>query len=163
MLFFRQFNDTSKTTPSEIAALDEFKKDIKLHGLFREYKTAADFEKVFTDALELFLADNWLKVPFTQEREKNKDIFSDNEIAAVKKWVESNNNSAYVLSVMGGKIYVLGNLNYQVNSGREEAQWTDFFERLERVGFIRFIKNNNQGSPVYELQKRAYDYFENKQ
>lgn len=160
MLFFRRYNDLSKTSPSNLAALDEFKNDIKARVLYGEYNTVSDFEKTFTDALELFLADNWLKVPRPHERKDTRISFSDEEIAAVKKWVESNNNTAFVLGDMGGKIYVLGNISYQVELGRDEAQWSDFFERLQRVGFVKYSRMTKQG-PVYELQKSAFDYFDN--
>ena len=61
MLFFRRFNDISRASANDIGELEVFKNEMKRQGLYKEYDTANDFEKTLTDALELFLADHWLK------------------------------------------------------------------------------------------------------
>lgn len=167
MLFFRKFNDTTSVSSEELAQLDAFKKSIKNRCLYREYNQIQDFEQCFTNALELFLADNWLKQTAEQATSaesttQQKTIqFSEEEIDRVRKWVESGNNTAFVVSVKDGPYYILGNDQYSVPRGREEAKWKDFIERLQKVGFISFVRFNKQGSPVYELQMSAYDYFDN--
>lgn len=167
MLFFRKYNDTTLVSAEELAQLDDFKKSIKDRCLYQEYNQAQDFEQCFTNALELFLADKWLrqtaKQASTTESSTHQDtiLFSDEEIDRVRKWVESGNNSAFVVSVKDGPYYILGDNQYPVPRGREEAKWKDFFDRLQKMGFIRFVRVNKQGSPVYELQMRAYDYFDN--
>ena len=59
---------------------------------------------------------------------------------------------------MGGYLYVIGNKQYQVNKGRENAEWEDFFKRLQNADFIEFEKYNKEGRPIYKLLKAAYDY-----
>lgn len=163
MLFFRKFNDASS---EELAKLELFKNSIKDHCLYKEYSQVQDFESCFTDALELFLADRWLKETDTLNEDvpdREKIIqFSDEEIDIVRRWVDSDNNTAFVVAVKDGPIYFLGNQQFTVKRGREEAKWKDFIDRLQKVGFISFVRNNKQGSPVYELQMKAYDFFENK-
>lgn len=161
MLFFRKFNDASS---EELAKLESFRDSIKDHCLYKEYSQVRDFESCFTDALELFLADGWLKESEITNNDspnrQNTIQFSDEEIEIVRKWVDSGNNTAFIVAVKDGPYYILGNQQYAVKRGREEAKWKDFMNRLQKVGFISYVRNNKQGSPVYELQMRAYDYFE---
>lgn len=163
MLFFRKFNDA---TSDELIKLETFKNSIKNQCLYREYNQVQDFESCFSDALELFLADGWLKEensPINDAPNRQNTIqFSDEEIEIVRKWVDSDNNTAFVVAVKDGPIYILGNQQYAVKRGRDEAMWKDFMERLQKVGFISYVRTNKQGSPVYELQMRAYEYFENR-
>ena len=58
----------------------------------------------------------------------------------------------------GGVYYLIGDNQYFVNSGKEEAEFEDFIEILMRVGFIELEKYNKEGKPVYKLKKAAYDY-----
>ena len=160
MLFFRQLNDTSRISSNELSKLESFKQSIKNRCLYREYRDSNTFEKVFTDALELFLVNNWLMEKPSFIKEEKEIQFSEDEINVMQNWVASENNTAFILGVLGGKIYVLGNTQYSVESGRDEAEWNDFFERLESVGFIKYVRTNKQGSPVYELQKQAYEQFD---
>lgn len=161
MLFFRKYNDA---TSDELIKLETFKNSIKDRCLYREYNQVQDFESCFSDALELFLADRWLKennTPINDEPNSQNTIqFSDEEIEIVRKWVNSDNNTAFIVAVKDGPYYILGNQQYAVKRGREEAKWKDFMDRLQKVGFISYVRNNKQGSPIYELQMRAYDYFE---
>lgn len=162
MLFFRKFNDA---TSNDLIKLESFKNSIKNRCLYREYNQVGDFESCFTNALELFLADRWLKETDTTINESSTQQstiqFSEEEIEIVRKWVASGNNTAYIIAVKDGPYYILGDQQYEVKRGREEAMWKDFMERLQKVGFISFVRTNRQGSPVYELQMKAYEYFEN--
>lgn len=167
MLFFRKLNDTSSASPEDLAKLEAFKNGIKDRCLYREYNQVQDFEPSFINALELFLADNWLKKVPEAANEKNETNtrqntiqFSNEEIDVIRKWVESDNNTAFILHVKDGPIYILGDNQYAVHRGREEAKWKDFFERLQKIGFISYVRTNKQGSPVYELQMMAYDFFD---
>lgn len=161
MVFFRQLNDFSHTSSEELAKLESFKSNIKGSVLYREYKDVASFEACFSDTLELFLSDTWLKDKTDDSLMQETAEFSDEEVAILKKWVASKNNTAIVSGMLNGKLYIVGDKTYSVESGREEANWSDFFDRLQEAGFIRFVKWNSQGAPVYELQKRAYDQFDN--
>ena len=163
MLFFRKYN---VATSDELIKLETYKNSIRDKCLYREYNQVQDFESCFSDALELFLADGWLKednTPINDASDRQNTIqFSDEEIEVVRKWVDSDNNTAFVVAVKDGPIYILGNQQYVVKRGRDEAMWKDFMDRLQKVGFISYVRTNKQGSPVYELQMRAYAYFENR-
>ena len=160
MLFFRKFNDTTSITADDISRLESFKLSIKNKCLFKEYISQNEFEKTFSDAIELFLSDHWLEATMIAETHKNDTVlFSDAEIDVLRKWVDSDNNTASTTSVKDGKYFFLGNKTYMVQRGREEAYWNGFLERLQKEGFISYVRTNKQGSPVYELQMKAYEYF----
>ena len=84
--------------------------------------------------------------------------FTEEEYDVLRKWVESGNNSAYVLGVLGGKYFVFGNIQYFAENGRQEAYWKAFLKKLQREGFIELDRYDSHGTPVYELQKSAYEF-----
>lgn len=159
MLFFRRFNDTSRTTSKDLAELEAFKGGMKSRGLYKEYNIAADFEKTITDALELFLADHWLKDAPKAQREKTIE-FSNTEIELLKNWVTSDNPDAHYVRYKGGTIYVIGREQVEVTDARELVKWKDFFTRLEKAGLIEVDRYNRQGNPIYQLRKPVYDLIE---
>ena len=57
------------------------------------------------------------------------------------------------------KLYILGNNQYDVGEGREEARWNAFIVKLQDAGFIAYKGKNDHGDPIYELQNSAYEYF----
>lgn len=89
-------------------------------------------------------------------------MFTEEEYGVLRQWVESGNNTAYVLGVLSGKIYVLGNIEYKATNGRQEAYWKDFLNRMQKAGYMALNHYDSHGSPVYELQNSAYEYFEEK-
>ena len=86
-------------------------------------------------------------------------VFSEEEYKVLREWVESNNNLGLVCGFIGGKLYILGNNQYEIGEGREEARWNAFIDKLQEAGFIAYKGNNRQGDPIYELQNSAYEYF----
>lgn len=86
-------------------------------------------------------------------------VFSEEEYKVLRQWVESNNNLGLVCGFMGGKIYILGNNQYEVGEGRKEARWNAFINKLLKAKFIESKGTNSQGDPIYELQNNAYEYF----
>lgn len=82
MLFFRKYNDA---TSDELIKLESFKNSIRDQCLYREYNQVQDFESCFTDALELFLADRWLKKNDTKTNDtsdsQNTIQFSDEYVS----------------------------------------------------------------------------------
>lgn len=160
MLFFRRQNDIANTPASEIEKLQAFKSSIKNRDFYREYDSPSTFEATFTDALELFLANNWLSEPKPKDVSQGSIKLSDEEIEVLKAWVASNEPDAHAARYMGGTMFVLGSLSYDVTDGRELVQWQEFFNRLERAGFIEQYRTNRQGEPVYQLRTPAYDYID---
>lgn len=86
-------------------------------------------------------------------------VFSEEEYKVLREWVESNNNLGLVCGFIGGKLYILGNNQYEIGEGREEARWNAFIDKLQEAGFIAYKGNNRQGDPIYELQNSVYEYF----
>lgn len=160
MLFFRKQNDTS-TPASEIEKLQTFKSSVKDQCLYREYDSPSTFEATFTDALELFLANNWLSEPKPKGVSQGSIELSDEEIDVLRSWVASDEPDAHAARYMGGTMFVLGSLSYDVTDGRELVQWQEFFNKLERAGFIEQYRKNRQGNPVYQLRTPAYNYIDN--
>lgn len=160
MLFFRRQNDTS-IPASEIEKLQSFKSNVKDQCLYREYDSPSTFEATFTDALELFLANNWLSEPKPKDVPRGSIELSDEEIEVLKAWVASDEPDAHAARYMGGTMFVLGSLSYDVTDGRELVQWREFFNKLERAGFIEEYRKNRQGDPVYQLCTPAYNYIDN--
>ena len=59
---------------------------------------------------------------------------------------------------MDGSSILIGDKEYCINSGKEKAEWDDFFERLIGIGFAVIDRTDSYGSPIYKLKKSAYDY-----
>ncbi len=160
MLFFRRQNDTSNIPASEIEKLQAFKSNVKNQCLYREYDIPSSFEATFTDALELFLANNWLSVPKPEEVIHSSIKLSQDEINVLKSWTESNAPDAHSTVYKGGAVFIIGDRSYDVTEGRELVQWRKFFKKMEQAGFIEQYKLNRQGNPVYQLLTPAYEYIE---
>ena len=160
MLFFRQLNDISKTSSADLARLESFKNSVRDKALYREYKTEADFEKVFSDALELFLSDHWIgETPVVSNAQKTIQ-FSKEEIEILYNWVNSTNPESHSVKYKGGTIFVLGDLQYDVTNARELVKWQDFMNRLEQIGFIEHTRFTRAGESVYQLCVPAYEYID---
>lgn len=84
--------------------------------------------------------------------------FTEEEYDVLRQWVESGNNSAHVLSVLGGKYFVFGNIQYFAENGRQEARWKAFLKKLQDVDFVELDRYDSHGTPVYELQNNAYEF-----
>lgn len=85
--------------------------------------------------------------------------FTEEEYDVLRQWVESGNNSAHVLGVLGGKYFVFGNIQYFAENGRQEARWKAFLKKLQDVDFVELDRYDSHGTPVYELQNNAYEFF----
>lgn len=160
MLFFRRQNDTTNIPASEIEKLQAFKSSIQDRDFYLEYDSPSSFEAIFTDALELFLANNWLSDPKPKEVSHGSIELSDEEINTLRMWVTSGEPDAHVASYKGGTVFIFGSLSYDVTEGRELVQWREFFKKLECAGFIEQYRTNRQGNPVYQLCVPAYEFID---
>lgn len=59
---------------------------------------------------------------------------------------------------MDGSFIQIGEEEFCINTGRERAEWGNFFERLMKLGFADVDRPNSDGSPIYKLKQAAYDY-----
>ena len=161
MVFFKNsVDDISSVDLQQLQKIKDFKESIKNDVLWQEFSDAKDFEKKLSDKLQLYLNNNWFQnTADPQENKHSTDtVFSSHEIKVITKWVQSGDADGYLLSFIGGNLFVLGNSQYEVADGREKAEWDDFMERLIESGLVEIEKYNNHGEPVYKLKKAAYDY-----
>lgn len=161
MVFFKNsVDDISSVDPQQLQKIRDFKESIKNDVLWQEFSDAKDFEHKLSEKLQLYINDNWSNgatddtaLSLTQKIE-----FSDDEKEIIMKWTKSRSANCHKISVKGGVYYIIGDYQYFVNSGKEEAEFDDYIERLMRVGFIELERYNKDGKPVYKLKKAAYDY-----
>lgn len=102
-----------------------------------------------------------------EQREKAKDgvnpmqySLSDFDKEHLKKWADCDDGECWIIETMDGSFIQIGEEEFCVNSGRERAEWDNFFERLMELGFAVIDRPNSDGSPIYKLKKPAYDYLE---
>lgn len=102
-----------------------------------------------------------------EQRKKAKDCenpmqysLSDFDKEHLKKWVDSDDGECWIIETMDGSFIQIGEDTFCINSGRERAEWENFFERLMELGFAVKDRPNSDGSPIYRLKKPAYDYVE---
>lgn len=101
------------------------------------------------------------------QRKKAKDsenpmqfFLSDFDKEHLKKWANSDDGECWIIETMDGSFIQIGEEEFCVNTGRERAEWDNFFERLMELGFAVIDRTNSDGSPIYKLKKTAYDYVE---
>ena len=161
MVFFKMsVDDISSVDLQQLQKIRDFKESIKNDVLWQEFSDVKDFEHKLSENLQLYINDNWSNgatddtaLSLTQKIE-----FSDDEKEIIMKWTKSRSANCHKISVKGGVYYIIGDHQYFVNSGKEEAEFDDYIERLMRVGFIELERYNKDGKPVYKLKKAAYDY-----
>lgn len=101
-----------------------------------------------------------------EQREKAKDkksthdSLSDFDKEHLKKWANCDDGECWIIETMDGSIIQIGEDEFYINSGRERAEWDNFFERLIEHGLAVIDRLNSDGSPIYKLKKTAYDYVE---
>ena len=108
------------------------------------------------------------KLEFVEEQcKKAKDSqnpmlysLSDFDKEHLKKWADCDDGECWIIETMDGSFIQIGEEEFCVNSGRERAEWDNFFERLMELGFAAIDRPNSDGSPIYKLKKPAYDYVE---
>ena len=109
-------------------------------------------------ALEYDSADKIL--PKESSRVKPAVVLSNEEIEILKKWIDSNVAQAHSVQTKDGSEFIVGQDCYVVNDTRKLVKWHDFFDRLEKAGFVVKIRITSQGNSVYQLKKPAFDYLE---
>lgn len=96
----------------------------------------------------------------TKEKKSTQDSLSDFDKENLKKWANCDDGECWIIETMDGAFIQIGEEEFCVNSGRERAEWDNFFERLIELGFAVIDRPNSDGSPIYKLKKAAYDYVE---
>ena len=96
----------------------------------------------------------------TKDKKSTQDSLSDFDKENLKKWANCDDGECWIIETMDGAFIQIGEEELCVNSGRERAEWDNFFERLIELGFAVIDRPNSDGSPIYKLKKAAYDYVE---
>ena len=96
----------------------------------------------------------------TKDKKSTQDSLSDFDKENLKKWANCDDGECWIIETMDGAFIQIGEEEFCVNSGRERAEWDNFFERLIELGFAVIDRPNSDGSPIYKLKKAAYDYVE---
>ena len=96
----------------------------------------------------------------TKDKKSMQDSLSDFDKENLKKWANCDDGECWIIETMDGSFIQIGEEEFCVNSGRERAEWDNFFERLIELGFAVIDRPNSDGSPIYKLKKAAYDYVE---
>lgn len=148
----------------QVAKLKTLKNEIKKFCIFSEYETISDFSNVLLKNLIRFVNDNFIGfkdqtfvASMTPDDIRPNIVFSEKDEQRLKAWAIS--GSFFRIAYEGGsEIIQLGENRYDVQAGREHAEWDDFFERMCNLGFIEIFDYNNQGTPLYKLKTKGYEY-----
>ena len=164
MAFFKKsVDDITAVEPQQLQKINDFKNSIKNEALWWEFSNADEFKDILFDKLQLYINDNWIgciiddKISISSIRIE----FSENEQNIIIKWTKSRNIYCYRTGVLNGMYYTFGDHNYFVKYGKEEIEYNDFIDRLEKADFIVFDRNDKYKRPIYKLKKVAYDYVDN--
>lgn len=160
MIYFKNFvEDLSKLDKTQFEKVNNFKEKIQQGALYSDYKSILEFTQQIKNHIEKVIYDITPSIsnPTTNIIKKEVSNFDEKEAEIIQNWVESGRPEGFIIKYIGGQRYVLGNLQYQVEGGRDEVEWNDFIERLAKANFIQ-IANNSKGSTIFKLRKTAYDY-----
>ena len=84
---------------------------------------------------------------------------SNDEIEVLKTWVYSNSQVSHQMNFVGQRtVYFLGGKEYEAKGTEERANWEDFFERLQKLGFVILDGYDKSNKPQFKLKKAAFDY-----
>lgn len=163
MMFFKKnVEDISSVDPIQLQKLKEFKESVKNEFLWADFTDTKDFKQQLNNKLQLYINDNWGSIVFGNNKENGLSIIeslSDFDIERLKNWTNGRSTRSYHHDFLGGRsVYNVGDVAYEVTTGRERAEWDEFYERLLSAGFVDFERYDSHGNPVYKLKKTAYDY-----
>ena len=103
-------------------------------------------------------------ISYEVQQQQGKVQLTNTDEERLRTWVDSGDNSMFQVWYSGNTaVFGLGASNqYQVESGREMAEWQGFFKRLLALGLIEQIGYTQNGKhPEYRLTENAYKYFDN--
>lgn len=168
MIFFKQsVSDIASIDLEQLSKLQSFKKSIQGEALYWDYKDDIEFEKIISEKIQLHLNDHWIKDKIIDnglvwdEIKSNKKVeLSNFDLERLRAWTNTDNPQFFQVHFEGGgAIYGSGASNqYELKIGKDKVEWAEFFERLQKLGFIYIKKYDKSVNPVYRLKKAAYDY-----
>lgn len=158
MIFFRtSIDNITDIDLEQLKRIKDFREDIKDSVMWWEYSSIETLSPILYEKLEQFVNDNWAQANQLKENKKTMMEFSDYDIERLVKWTNSENNMGYCILTSDGVSYELGDDEYSVENGREEAEFDDFLERLAQIDFAECTEYSDY-SRSYKLKKAAYEY-----
>lgn len=88
--------------------------------------------------------------------QKSEVHFTEEEIDILAKWTHSQSLEAHKVLTKDTSIFIVGGEQYEISSPHEQIKWDDFFDRMQRFGFIDQVRVNGRGEIVYQLKKPAF-------
>ncbi len=162
MVFFKSSSDDIFSIDSQqFQKIKDFRENNKNSIFWCDFTDKDDFKQKLSDKLQLYINNHW----------KDKQIFTPthpNPVSGLQltgeekqrlvDWVKSEKEIATSFSSGNDFLYRIGLKDYQVKKGKENAEWEDFFKRLQDTDLIELERYNKSNRPVYKLLKAAYDY-----
>lgn len=127
--------------------------------LWWKYKDAEDFRDLLFSKLQLFINDNWQsEQQFKYNDSKTTtDSLTNFDKERLAKW-SGGDGEVWIIDTRDGRTIQIGKSEYEISSGKEKAEWDDFFQRMCNLDYAQFNRYDNYGNPVYTLTKKGYDY-----
>lgn len=160
MMFFKdRAENISSLDLQQLKQLNAFKQSIKESVLWWEYKEAEDFRDLLFSKLQLFINDNWQsEQQFKYNDSKTTtDSLTNFDKERLAKWSEGD-GEVWIIDTVDGRTIQIGKSEYEISSGKEKAEWDDFFQRMCNLDYAQIDRYDNYGNPVYTLTKKGYDY-----
>lgn len=164
MVFFRTtVDDITTINMEQLQLVQDFRN--KLKGvIWHEYKSTEQLRKELYTLIERQVNDHFSGYSENAQiigdalNTKSNFVLSKEEYDILRDWVNSGEQEAYRLDVLGGSIFVFGEEEYQADNGEDIANYEDFIEKLSGKGMIAIDSLDNDGKPIYKLKKSAYIY-----
>lgn len=160
MMFFKNTaENVSSLDPQQLQQLNEFKQSIKESVLWWDYQKAENFKDLLFSKLQLYINDNWLSEKQLRDNVSKTiiDSLTNFDKERLAKWSEGD-GEVWISDTMDGRTILIGESEYEVSSGKEKAEWDDFFQRMRNIDFAQIDRYDNYGNPIYTLTKKGYDY-----
>ena len=160
MMFFKNTaENVSSLDPQQLQQLNEFKQSIKESVLWWDYQKAENFKDLLFSKLQLYINDNWLSEKQLRDNVSKTiiDSLTNFDKERLAKWSEGD-GEVWISDTMDGRTILIGESEYEVSSGKEKAEWDDFFQRMRNIEFAQIDRYDNYGNPIYTLTKKGYDY-----
>ena len=167
MIYFKtSIPNITAIDKAQLSKLDEFKKSIQGKALYKEFSNVVELEMTFSQDLQrhiydYFISNNQDLGNLPERVPSLENQFSEFDIERLNVWTSTSNPHFFQVHLIGGSsVYGLGAKQYNVESGKERAEWDDFFEKLLKSKFIEIENYDKQGHPYYRLKKAAYNFVE---
>lgn len=164
MVFFKSSSDDIfSIEPQQLQKVKDFKENNRNRILWCEFIDKDDFKHKLSDKLQLYINNHWKDAQASTPTHPNplRGLqLTGEEQQRLVDWVKSEKEESTSFSNGNEFLYCVGLKNYQVRKGKENAEWEDFFKRLQDANLIELDRYNKSNRPIYKLLKAAYDYVE---